>query len=81
MVTQKTIIYRLAVRNHVFVAILKKHPIFGVKMGVAATVALRGLGPQDPAKKLANEWTFWVNYYLENMFSKFSGLNPPPNVL
>ena len=31
--------------------------MFGGKMGVAATVAPRGLGPQDPTKKLAH----WVD--------------------
>ena len=31
-------------------------------------------------KNWPNGWTFWVNCYLENMFSKFSGLNPSPKV-
>ena len=42
-------------RNHVFDAFLKRNPIFGRKMGVAVTVAPRGLGPQDPTTKLA-QW-------------------------
>ena len=54
MVTWETIIYRLMVRNHVFDAF--KKILFWGEMGVAATVAPKGLGPQDPTKKLAH----WV---------------------
>ena len=48
-------------------------------MGVAATVAPKCQGPQDPTKELAG----WMDLLgqplkLENMFSQFSGLNPPP---
>ena len=35
--------------------LFKRNTIFGDKMGVAATVAPRGLGPQDPTKNLA-QW-------------------------
>ena len=50
MVTQETIFYRLVVRNHNFDALKN---IFGGKMGMAATVAPKGLGLQDPIIKLA----------------------------
>ena len=43
--------------NHDFYAFFEKNHIFGDKMGVAATVAPKGLGPQDPTKKLAK----WVD--------------------
>ena len=46
----------------------KKQSIFGGKMGVAATLVPKGLGPQVPTKKLAH----WVK-----LFSKIEGLNPP----
>ena len=45
-------------------------------MGVAAKVARKGLGPQDPTKKLA-QWMDLLGQPLsQNMFSKVSGLNP-----
>ena len=44
---------RLVMRNDGFDAFLKK-TIFGGKMSVAATLAPKGLGPQDPTKKLAH---------------------------
>ena len=40
--------------------------IFGGKMGVAASLAPRSLGPQDPTKKLAQWVDLRVNRYLEN---------------
>ena len=43
-------------------------------MGVVAMALPRGLGPQDPTKNWPYRWNFWVNRYLENMFSKFLGL-------
>ena len=49
------------------------YAIFGGKMSVAATVAPKGLGLQDPTKKLAH----WFNRYLKNQFSNILGLNPP----
>ena len=47
----------------------ERSSIFMGKMSVAATVAPKGLGPQDPTKNLAQ----WVNHYLKNMFSNFRG--------
>ena len=47
----------MVVKNHVFDAFLKD-VLFGGKIGVAATVEPRGLGPQDPTKKLAQ----WLNF-------------------
>ena len=46
-------------------------------MGVAATLVPKGLGPQDPTKKLAH-WVDLLGQPLtRNLFSKISGLNPP----
>ena len=75
------IIYRLMVRNSSYD--LRFWPTFGGKMGVATTCAhyvlWHGLGPPNLTKKLPtrSRWTFWVNHYLEIMFSKFLGVNPP----
>ena len=41
-------------RNHDFDAVLKIKKFDG-KMGVAATLAPKGLGPHDPTKKLAHQ--------------------------
>ena len=73
------IIYRLVMRNHDFNAFWKI-PSFGWKMGVAATLKPKGLGPQDPTKKkLANcGWTFCVNSYLKKTDFKYLGPEPPP---
>ena len=49
----------MVVRNHVFDAFLKEVLSLVGKMGVAATVALRSPGPQDPTKKLAH----WVDLF------------------
>ena len=46
-------------------------------MDMTATVAPKGLGPQDLPESWPTGWTFWVNRLLENLFSKISGLNPP----
>ena len=40
--------------------------------------APNGLRPPNPTEKLPTRWTFWVNCYLEIMFSKISGVDPPP---
>ena len=45
------------------------------KKGVAATLGLKGLGPQYMIKSGTTEWTSWVNHYLKKLFSKFLGLN------
>ena len=45
-------------------------PIFSGKMGLAATLVPKSLGPQAPTRKLVTEWNFWVNRYLKNLFSK-----------
>ena len=77
LVTQETIIYRLVMRNYDADAFLENH-IFGGKMGVATTVAPKGLGPQVPTRKLAH----WVEHLgqplsLKLVFKKF-GYEPPP---
>ena len=48
MGTQKTIIYRLVLRIHDFEAFLKTN--LAGKMGAAASLAPKGLGPQGPTK-------------------------------
>ena len=69
-------IYQLVMRNHDFDAFLKKIIFFGGKMGAAATVAPKGLGPQDPAKKLAH-WVDLLGQSLSRkLVLKISGLNP-----
>ena len=73
---QMAFIYRLVMRNPSFQAcfrILIFWAFFGVKMGVAAMLAFKGLGPQNPTKNL----THLVTCYLENKFSKFSAPLPP----
>ena len=52
----------------IFDAFLGKIRVGKNPMGVAATVATKGLGPQDPKKSWPTAWTFWVNRYLENVF-------------
>ena len=62
----------MVMRNRDFDAFKKNH-IFGGIMGVAATVAPKGLGPQDPTKKLAH----WVDLLGQPLTrKKISGLNP-----
>ena len=55
--------------NHDLDAFLKKNHIFGGKMGVGA----KGSG----AKSWSTGWAFRVNHYLENLFSKISGMFHP----
>ena len=59
-----------------FDAFFGKYPIFGEKMGVAAGVAPKGLGPQDPTKKLA----YWVNLLGQQLTRKliFQNFGPEP---
>ena len=49
MGTQKTVIYRLVMRNHDL-------GIFGGKIGVAATLAPKGLGSQDKRTAQGAVW-------------------------
>ena len=49
-------------------------------MGVAATVAPKGFGPQDPTKKLAS-WVELLSQPLSWKLLKNSGLNPLKVVL
>ena len=62
--------------NRDFDAFFGKYPIFGGEMGVAATVAPKGLGPQDPTKKLAH----WVNLLGQPSTRKlvFKNFGPEP---
>ena len=71
MGTKKTIIYRLLI--HILAGKLQT---FGGKMGVATTLAPKGLGPQDPTTKLAHWVDLWINHYLKKVFSK-SMPDPP----
>ena len=52
--TQETIIYRFVMRNHDLYTPLKKNQFLAEKMDVAATLAPKGPGPQEPTKKLAH---------------------------
>ena len=64
-------------RNPDLYAFLKKFN-FWRKMGVAATLAPKGLRPQDPTKKLAH-WVELLGQPLsQKKFSKVFGLNPLP---
>ena len=76
LVTQETIIYRLMMENHDSKVFLKKHSIFGRKMGLAATLVPKGLVPQDPTKKLA----FRVELLGQPLSHKnvFENLGPEP---
>ena len=58
----------------------EKNPIFSGKIGVATTVAPKGLGPQDPTKKLA-EWVDLLGQplSLKHVFKIF-GPKPPLKV-
>ena len=77
MVTQKTIIYRLVVRNHVFDA-FSKEILFLAGKWVWPPRWRQGVWDyKTRPKSWLIGWTFWVSRYLEKMFSKFSGLNPP----
>ena len=52
------------------------------QMGVTTTLAPKDLGPHNRIKTfLRYRWTFWVNFYIEIKFWKFSGLNPLPTPL
>ena len=74
---QKTIIYRLVEWEIQATRIFSDFwSCFGGKMGVAATLAQKGLGPQKPNKIWPTGRTFLVDCYLENAFPVFWGLNP-----
>ena len=62
-----------------FLPILIFSATFDGKMGVATMYALWVLD-QNLIRKLAHLEDFWVNQYLEKMFLKISGLNPPPSL-
>ena len=54
---------------------------FGGKMGWPPHAPLMFWGLQTRPKSWPTWWTFWVNRYLDIMFSKFSGVNLPPPTL
>ena len=79
--TQKTIIYRLVVRNpsyDVFFPVLIFGTLLAGKWAWPPRVRLIVWSLQTRTKIWPTRWTFWVNRDLEIMFSKFSGVNPPP---
>ena len=81
MGTQGTIIYRLLLRNQCFGLYLPISifwVLFGGKMGVAATLAPLGLGPQNPTKKLAHVGVLLGQLLSQNKVSKIYRLGPPP---
>ena len=47
-------------------------------MGVAATPAPKGMGPQNPTKKLAHVGVLWVTCFLKIMLPNFQTLDPSP---
>ena len=51
--------------------------LFGGKVCVAATPAPKGLGLQNPTKKLAHVGVLWVTCYLKIVFPNFQTLDPP----
>ena len=61
-----------------FWCFFERNPIFGGEMDVATTMAPKGLGPQDPTKKLA-KWVELSGHSLsrKHVFRIF-GPNPPP---
>ena len=77
MGTQETIIYRWVKRNPSY------HDYFQILIFWAGRWAwsshrpIRVWGLKTQPKRWPTGRTFWVNCYLENMFLKFSGLNPP----
>ena len=71
MVTQDTIMCGLVMWNHHFDTFLN---ILACIIGLVATLAPKGLGPQGPIKTSATWWTSWANRYLKNLFSKIPGL-------
>ena len=80
MGTQGTIIYRLLLRNQCFGLYLPISifwVLFGGKMGVAATPAPLGLGPQNPTKKLAHVGVLLGQLLSQNKVSKIYRLGPP----
>ena len=79
LVTQETIIsvYWLAMRNHDFDAFLEKVLFLAGKWAWRPPWRQRVWGLKSRSKSWPAGWTFWVNRYIENLFSKISGLNPP----
>ena len=47
-------------------------------MGVAATLAPKALGPQDPTKNLAHQVELLGQPLSQEIVSKIEGLNTPP---
>ena len=66
-------------RNHVFDAFFERNPIYGGKMGVAATVTPRRLVSKDPTKKLVQ----WVDLLGQPLSRKhvFEIFGPEPSPL
>ena len=83
MGTQETIIYRLLVLNQRYstkVPISIFGALFGGKMGVAAMPAPKGLGPQNPTKKLALVGVLLGHLLSQNRVSKLLDPRPPLNI-
>ena len=74
---KETIIYRLVMGNHDLEAFLK-NSIFGGKMDVAATLAPKGLGPQDPTQKLAHRVELLGKPLSQKNVFENLGPEPPP---
>ena len=83
MVAQKTIIYRLVMRNlsyEAYFSVLIFWATFGGKMGVATTRAPNGLGPLKTTKKLAQRVSLLGHepIFRNHVFEIFRG-EPPLN--
>ena len=77
--TQETFIYWSAMRNHNVDAFWKKKYFLVGKMGVAATVAPKSPGPQDPTEKVGPlGGPFESTIISKTCFQKFRAWLPPP---
>ena len=80
MGTQETIIYRLVLRNPSFGPYLLFSifwALMGPKKGRGPTDTPRGLGPQNPTKKLTHLVDLLGHLLSRNHVSNFSDLGPP----
>ena len=78
---QETIIYRLVMRNlsyDAYFSVLFFGPLLAGKWAWPPRASLMVWGLHTQLKSWPTGCTFRANHYLEIMFSKFSGVTPPP---
>ena len=81
MGAQETIVYRLVMRNLSLMMLIFHFWFLGpLLVGKLAWPQLVWSLKTQP-RSWSNGWIFWVNWYFEIMFSKFSGVNPHLNRL